>query len=101
MPWGSASPVELERRTLCPLLTEGHCPLVEGADVVVSTTRLTDGREIVAALSARPSPAVVVEGTTFDLDRDADALGELVRIELPVLPGQLVEAVEQARGLGR
>ena len=98
LPWGSPSPVELERHTLCPLLSEGNCPLVEGADVVVSTTQLTDSREIVAKLSARTSPAVVVEGTSFDLERDRDAVGDPVEIELPVLPHGLVEAVERARG---
>jgi hypothetical protein len=98
LPWGSPSRVELDRHTLCPLLSEGHCPLVEGADVVVSTTQLTDGREIIAKLSAKTSPAVVVEGTSFDLERDRDVVGDSVELELPVLPHNLVEAVERARG---
>jgi hypothetical protein len=90
-------PIERQERTLCPLVAEGHCPLVEGADVVVSTTTLTDGREILATLSARPSPALVVEGTSSELERDSDAIGNSVQIPLPVLPRQLVEAVERAR----
>jgi hypothetical protein len=84
-------------RTLCPLLAEGHCPLVEGADVVVSTTALIDGREILATLSARSSPTLLVEGTSSDLERERDAIGGSVEITLPVLPQQLVEAVERAR----
>jgi hypothetical protein len=90
-------PVEHEERTLCPLIAEGHCPLVEGADVVISTTQLTDSREILATLSARSSPALVVEGTSSDLEREQDAIGHSVQIALPVLPRQLVEAVERAR----
>ena len=50
---GPASAGEQQEHTTCPLLTEGHCPLVEGADVVVSTTQLKNGREILAALNAR------------------------------------------------
>jgi hypothetical protein len=88
---------EPRSRVLCPLATGGHCPLVEGADVVVSTTQLTDGREILAALSARSDVALVVEGTSADLEREAAAIGDSVAVTLPVLPQQLVEAVERAR----
>ena len=90
-------PVEPQERTFCPLVAQGHCPLVEGADVVVSTTTLTDSREIHAKLSARSSPALVVEGTSADLKRDGDTIGDAVEIQLPVLPAQLVDAVERAR----
>jgi len=90
-------PLERQERILCPLVAEGHCPLVEGADVVVSTTSLTDSREILARLSARTAPALVVEGTSSDLERDSDVIGDSVELELPVLPRQLVEAVERAR----
>ncbi|HXR12588.1 MAG TPA: hypothetical protein VN770_09850 [Gaiellaceae bacterium] len=88
---------ERQERTLCPLVVEGHCPLVAGADVVVSTTGLTDSREILATLSAKKSPALVVEGTSSDLERDGDVIGDAVELELPVLPRQLVEAVDRAR----
>lgn len=90
-------PDERQERTLCPLIGEGHCPLVEGADVVVSTTYLTDGREVLATLSARSSPALVVEGTRDDLERNGDVVGDAVRVPFPVLPAQIVEAVERAR----
>ena len=96
-PSSAPDPAERRPRVLCPLVTEGHCPLVEGADVVVSTTQLTDGGEILAALSARTDLALVVEGTSADLDREAAAIGDSVAITLPVLPQQLVRAVEQAR----
>jgi hypothetical protein len=93
----AAEPTERRQRVLCPLVTGGHCPLVEGADVVVSTTQLTDGREILAALSARTDLTLVVEGTSAELERERAAIGDSIEITLPVLPQQLVQAVEQAR----
>lgn len=88
---------ERQERELCPLLTDGHCPLVEGADVVVSTTQLADSREILAKISARGTPALVVEGTSSELARDSDVIGDSVEITLPVFSHQIVEAVERAR----
>jgi hypothetical protein len=64
---------------------------------VVSTTRLTDGREILAALSARRARALVVEGTRSELARESDVIGGAVELTLPVLPQQIVEVVERAR----
>jgi hypothetical protein len=93
----AGSKEEHQERTLCPLLAEGHCPLVDGADVVISTTYLADGREILATLSARDAPALVVEGTAADLARDGDVIGDAARLEFPILPDQIVEAVERAR----
>lgn len=95
--WADPQPAESLECTVCPLVVQGHCPLIEGADVVVSTTQLTDSREILATLSARRAPALVVEGTSADLERDSDVIGDSVAIKLPVLPQQLVEAVERAR----
>lgn len=95
--WTGPQPTDHQERVVCPLLTEGHCPLVEGADVVVSTTQLGDSREILAKLTARSSLGVVVEGTSSDLARDGDVTGGSVEITLPVLPHQIVEAVERAR----
>src|SRR6266849_1997886 len=46
--WADPQPREHQQRTVCPLVEEGQCPLVEGADVVVSTTQLTDSREVLA-----------------------------------------------------
>jgi hypothetical protein len=80
----------------CPLLGHGSCPLVDGADVVVSTTQLTDSRKIVAALRAQRSLPVIVEGTTADLERDSDAIGDAREIEQPVTPALLLAAVDDA-----
>ena len=88
------------KHLLCPLLAEGHCPLVEGADVVVSTTQLASSREIIATLSAKSTPALVVEGTRAELERDSDAIGTSVELTLPVMSSQIVEAVERARFAG-
>jgi hypothetical protein len=95
--WENSQPTKRQERMLCPLVTKGHCPLVEGADVVVSTTRLTDSREILATLSARRSPALVVEGTSSDFERNRDVTGDSVELKLPFLPEELLEAVDSAR----
>jgi hypothetical protein len=58
---------------------------------------LTDSREILATLSARSSPALVVEGTSSELEREGDVIGNSIELTLPVMPAQLVEAVERAR----
>jgi hypothetical protein len=87
-------------RTYCPLLLEGRCPLVEGADAVVTTTALTDGRAILATLRARSSPAVVVEGTSADLARECDVIDQAVRIREPVTPELLLAAVDEALHAG-
>ena len=80
----------------CPLLTEGQCHLVSAADVVVSTTSLGSGPEILAKLSARLAPRLVVEGTTADLARNADAIAGATEIAQPVTPQTLLASVEHA-----
>ncbi|MGZ8715785.1 MAG: hypothetical protein ACXWYO_01610 [Gaiellaceae bacterium] len=85
-----------EERTLCPLVVAGRCVLVEGADVVVSTTELDESREVLAALSSRGSPALVVEGTRPHLERDRDVTGAATALELPVTEQRLLTAVEDA-----
>ncbi|MGZ4290779.1 MAG: hypothetical protein ACXVQZ_09210 [Gaiellaceae bacterium] len=85
-----------EERTLCPLVVAGRCSLVEGADVVVSTTELDESREVIAALSSRGSPALVVEGTRPHLERDRDVIGAATAIELPETEQRLLSAVEDA-----
>jgi hypothetical protein len=83
-----------EKRTLCPLVVEGRCSLVEGADLVVSTTALTDSREILGALSSGGSAALVVEGPAGTLERDGG--GAAASIPFPVTEGRLLTAVETA-----
>jgi hypothetical protein len=83
-------------RTRCPLVEHGHCPLVEDADVVVSTTSLADSREILATISSRGTPPLVVEGTRGALERDRDVIRDAVVIEEPVTERELLTAVEKA-----
>ena len=82
----------------CPLVVEGRCALVDGADVVISSTRLTDGRDIVEHLTARSSAVVVVEGAAPDLERDRDVLRDARLLPLPVNTHDLLRAVEDAVG---
>jgi hypothetical protein len=96
--WENPPVKERHGRSTCPLVSDGHCPLVEGADVVVSTVALAESDEILQALSVRRWPPLVVEGTPDELERDAYVIGDATRLELPVTPNRLLAAVEQALG---
>jgi hypothetical protein len=82
--------------TACPLLTRGRCSLVDGADVVVSTTDLGQSRGILAALGARRSPALVVESSQSVLARGDHDIGDTRVVEAPVTGKTLLEAVSGA-----
>jgi hypothetical protein len=84
----------------CPLLVEGRCALVEQADVVVSTTDLGDSHQLLAALTARRTPALVVESTKPALDRGGYELGDATVLEAPVTEGALLDAVADALNNG-
>jgi len=103
VPWFRRRPFEEfepsetgEAPTSCPLLVEGRCALVDGADVVVTTTALGDGREIIAALSSKGSPPLVVEGPEATLERDRDVTGAATPVVFPVTEKRLLTAVEDA-----
>jgi len=98
LPIEDALPVRVPRRTLCPLVAGERCPLVDGADVVISTTGLADARGILAALSSEGHAALVVEGTSRTLARDSDVIGDATVIEQPVTQKRLLAAVEEALG---
>jgi hypothetical protein len=88
---GPAEPASWHQRpTTCPLVGEGRCPLAEGADVVVTTTDLRDGAEIVAALGTSVPAALVVETRPGEQPKTAR---ERVLIEGPVTEERLLEAV--------
>ena len=91
-----AEPMRVEGRTLCPLVAEERCPLVEEADVVITTTALADGRGILAAHSSKGQAALVVEGTSSTLGRDSDVIGDATVIEQPVTQERLLAAVAEA-----
>lgn len=73
-----------EERIACPLISNGSCPLIETADVVISTTRLADGGEVLAALHRCCSERLIVE--------DADPRA------LPMEEKRLLAAVATALG---
>jgi hypothetical protein len=56
----------------CPLLTEGACPAVDGADVVVSSLQVNQGYEgrVVRAIVEDPTaPPLLLEATTWQLSQ--------------------------------
>jgi hypothetical protein len=57
---------------VCPLLTEGACPAVDGADVVVSSLQVNQGDEgrVVRGIVADPTaPPVLLEATTWQISQ--------------------------------
>lgn len=88
-----AGPAEGEE---CPLLARGRCPLLDEADVVVSTCRLIRSREILAALSSRPGPRVVFEAPKPELERWAELNRDAVLLGLPATERTIADAVAEA-----
>jgi hypothetical protein len=78
----------------CPLLAWERCGLVEGADVVVTTSGLHHGEEIVAALTTGDMPRVVVEVCRPECERYRALAGDAALVVEPVLSQQLLGAVE-------
>jgi hypothetical protein len=83
-------------RQACPLLANGRCSLVEQADVVVSTTDLGESQSVLAALSDRRTPPLVVESSKSVLDRGGYEIGDATVIDVPVTEKTLLEAVSEA-----
>jgi hypothetical protein len=79
----------------CPLLVNGHCSLVEQADVVVTTTDLGESRSVLAALSERRTPPLVIESSKSVLDRGGYEIGDATIIEVPVTEETLLAAVSE------
>jgi hypothetical protein len=83
-------------RVPCPLTLGQRCPLVDGADVVVSSTTLVDSRDILAVHGAEGGSGLVVEGASHALERDRDVIGGATVIVEPVTEERLLAAVRQA-----
>lgn len=81
----------------CPLLEEGRCELVAGADVVVSTCSLQRGETLLGVLGSQGSTPIVFEAPRPDFERYADLADEATLIAAPVTATALVDAVEAAR----
>jgi hypothetical protein len=82
-------------RTCCPLLAGCGCPLVEGADVVVSSTSLPESAEIHEAVS-RQDTALVVGGPERVVEERCVRIGAGAPLPFPVTREKLVHAVAAA-----
>jgi hypothetical protein len=81
----------------CPLIETGHCGLVEGADVVVSTCSMHRGDELLAVLAARGSTPILFEAPKPDFERYAHLAENAKLLPTPVTEQALLDAVAQAR----
>jgi hypothetical protein len=81
----------------CPLIESGHCGLVEGADVVVSTCSLGSSDAILAMLASKGSPPVVFEAPAPELGRYAEIAGDAKLIAMPVTEQKFLAAVAEAK----
>jgi hypothetical protein len=81
----------------CPLLEAGHCELVEGADVVVSTCSIQGGDKLLAVLAAKGSTPVVFEAPPPDLERYAGLAENVTLVPTPVTEQTLLDAVARAQ----
>jgi hypothetical protein len=81
----------------CPLLEQGRCGLVAGADVVVSTCSLQRGDAVLAVLGSQGSTPIVFEAPEPDFERYAHLADEATLIPTPVTTQALLDAVEAAR----
>lgn len=86
---------------VCPIVAGDACALVEGADVVVTSTELGDARRILAVHRSATARGLVVEGTTQALASEPDLPREAVFVEEPVTGPRLLAAVESALDPGR
>lgn len=92
---GCGGPRELDGG-VCPMVTEGHCALIEGADAVVNGLGLRDPahREVLATVRSGSDVPVLVELPSPQRARlEADFPG-CAPIPFPVRPQDLVRAVD-------
>ena len=85
----------------CPLVETGHCALVEGADVVVSTCSMQRGDRLLAVLGLTGSTPVVFEAPKPDFERYAHLAENAKLVPTPVTRKALLEAVAEARAAAR
>lgn len=81
----------------CPLLEVGHCELVEGADVIVSTCSMQRGDKLLAVLASDGSTPVVFEAPPPDLERYAGSPENVTLVPTPVTEQTLLDAVARAQ----
>lgn len=81
----------------CPLIETGHCGLVEGADVVVSTCSIQRGDRLLAVLGLTGSTPVVFEAPKPDFERYAYLAENAKLLPTPVTQKALLDAVADVR----
>lgn len=81
----------------CPLLVSARCPLVEGADVVVSTCSLVSSDAMLGLLARPGHPPVVFEAPAAEFERYRELAPDAKLIAMPVMRDAFLEAVERAR----
>jgi hypothetical protein len=80
----------------CPLIETGHCGLVEGADVVVSTCSIQRGDKLLAVIGSTGSTPIVFEAPRPDFERYAHLAENATLLPAPVTERALLEAVAEA-----
>jgi hypothetical protein len=83
----------------CPLVNAGHCPMVDDADVVVTSLRLDhDAARLVLEAMDRHHPQlpVVIETTSSSAEEFAPLVGCHRVVAAPTTPADLVSAVAEA-----
>ena len=82
-------------RRCCPLLVGEPCPLVAGADVVVSTTSLPQGAEILEVV-AQYEAEIVLSGPERTVEVRTQGIRPVTPLPYPVTRTKLVDAVAAA-----
>ncbi len=83
----------------CPLVTEGKCSLVAGADVVVHSLNLdrADQAGVLKGIrEAYPDTPVVVEIPTPVMEKHAELLDGFTLVPMPATRTSLLDAVRHA-----
>lgn len=73
-----------------------RCPLVDGADVVVTSPSLAEAHEILAAYDRLGVRPIVVDATEVDIDELAEVAGGAVFLPPPLAAQSLRLAVSEA-----
>ena len=81
----------------CPLLEDRPCPLVDGADVVLSSCDLVRSRDILSRLASTARAPVVFEAPKPMFDSYRDVAGESLFLAVPVTETTLRAAVAAAQ----
>lgn len=81
----------------CPMIEFGYCPLADEADVVISSTKIADARELLAAHAYNVRPPLVIEAEPEEVDETARLVPDAVVVAAPLTAERLLGAVAEAR----